>query len=95
MPDWHEIIGFSCRYCANEAMRRLFLRWFGNNSKGQLVGGNWDSKFNWSHAFIWQDDVMTDLNKLFPDRSNLYATFAAKSNEQTNWRHGNRTQRAG
>jgi probable HAF family extracellular repeat protein len=55
---------------------------FGNNSKGQVVGGNWDSRFNWLHAFIWQDDVMTDLNTLLPDGSNLFATFAAKINER-------------
>ena len=55
---------------------------FGNNSKGQVVGANWDSKFDWFHAFIWQDNVMTDLNTLFPADSNLYAIFAAKINER-------------
>ena len=55
---------------------------FGNNNKGQVVGGNWNSPgFDWSHAWIWQNGVMTDLNKLFPRDSNLYATFAAKIND--------------
>jgi probable HAF family extracellular repeat protein len=47
-----------------------------------VVGGNWDSNFYWSHAFIYQNGVMTDLNTLFPAGSNLYATFAAKINER-------------
>jgi probable HAF family extracellular repeat protein len=56
---------------------------FGNNNKGQVVGGNWNSPdFDWSHAWIWQNGVMTDLNKLFPRDSNLYATFAAKINDR-------------
>jgi probable HAF family extracellular repeat protein len=55
---------------------------FGNNSKGVVVGADWDSSFDWNHAFIWQDGVMTDLNTLFPDSSNLYATFAAKINDR-------------
>lgn len=55
---------------------------FGNNNKGQVVGGNWNSPdFDWSHAWIWQNGVVTDLNKLFPRDSNLYATFAAKIND--------------
>ena len=56
---------------------------FGNNSKGQVVGGNWNSpQFDWSHAFIYQNGVMTDLNTMFPASSNLCATFAAKINER-------------
>ena len=55
---------------------------FGNNNKGQVVGGNWNSPgFDWSHAWIWQNGVVTDLNKLFPRDANLYATFAAKIND--------------
>ena len=46
------------------------------------MGSNYDSNFNWSHAFIWQDDVMTDLNTLFPASSNLFATMANKINER-------------
>ena len=43
----------------------------GINDQGQVVGSTWNSDFNWSHAFIYQDDVMTDLNTLFPIGSNL------------------------
>jgi probable HAF family extracellular repeat protein len=54
----------------------------GINSKGQVVGSTWDSNFNWSHGFIWQDGVMTDHNTLFPASSNLFATMANKINER-------------
>ena len=69
----------------------MFLTWAavtcepvssGINSKGQVVGSTWDSNFNWSHAFIYQDGVMTNLNTLFPDSSNLRATMANKINER-------------
>jgi probable HAF family extracellular repeat protein len=54
----------------------------GINSRGQVVGSTLDSSGNWSHAFIWQDGVMTDLNTLFPASSNLFATMANKINER-------------
>jgi probable HAF family extracellular repeat protein len=54
----------------------------GINRKGQVVGSNFDAKGDWSHAFIWQDGVMTDLNKLFPADSNLFAVMANKINER-------------
>jgi len=54
----------------------------GINDRGQVVGSTWDSNFNWSHAFIYQDNVMTDLNTLFPASSNLHATMANKINER-------------
>jgi probable HAF family extracellular repeat protein len=54
----------------------------GINSRGQVVGSTMDSSFNWSHAFIWQDGVMADLNTLFPASSNLFATMANKINER-------------
>ena len=54
----------------------------GINSKGQVVGSNWDSTFSWSHAFISEDNVMTDLNTLFPASSNLFAVMANKINER-------------
>jgi len=54
----------------------------GINNKGQVVGSNFDSKFNWSHAFIWQNNVMTDLSTLFPASSNLFPVMANKINER-------------
>jgi probable HAF family extracellular repeat protein len=47
-----------------------------------VVGSSLDSNFNWSHAFIWQDNVMTDLNTLFPASSNLFPVMANKINER-------------
>jgi probable HAF family extracellular repeat protein len=47
-----------------------------------VVGSTLDSGFNWSHGFIWQNGVMTDLNTLFPATSNLFATMANKINER-------------
>jgi len=52
------------------------------NNQGQVVGSNTDSSGNWTHAFIWQNNVMTDLNTLFPASSNLYATMANSINER-------------
>ena len=52
----------------------------GINNRGQVVGSTLDSHFNWSHAFIYQDGVMTDLNTLFPRDSNLLATMANQIN---------------
>jgi probable HAF family extracellular repeat protein len=46
------------------------------------VGSTQDSGGNWSHAFIWQNLVMTDLNTLFPASSNLYATLANQINDK-------------
>jgi probable HAF family extracellular repeat protein len=56
----------------------------GINNRGQVVGSTWDSNFNWSHAFIYQDGVLTDLNTLFPKETNLdlRATMANKINER-------------
>lgn len=54
----------------------------GINNPGQVVGSTWDSNFNWSHAFIYQDGVMTDLNTLFPKGLNLRATMANKINDR-------------
>ena len=55
---------------------------FGNNDRGQVVGAEWDPNGFWAHGFIWQNQVMTDLNTLFPASSNLYVTFPAKINER-------------
>jgi probable HAF family extracellular repeat protein len=54
----------------------------GINSRGQVVGNNFDSSFNWSHGFIWQNGVMTDINKLIPANSNLFVISASNINER-------------
>jgi probable HAF family extracellular repeat protein len=54
----------------------------GINNRGQVVGSALDSNFNWTHGFIYQDGVMTDLNTLFPADSNLFAIMANKINER-------------
>jgi probable HAF family extracellular repeat protein len=46
------------------------------------VGSTWDSNFDWTHAFIYQNGVLTDLNTLMPADSNLYATMGNKINER-------------
>jgi probable HAF family extracellular repeat protein len=53
----------------------------GINDRGQVVGNNFDSSFNWSHGFIWQDGVMTDLNTLIPANSNLFIISASNIND--------------
>jgi probable HAF family extracellular repeat protein len=54
----------------------------GINNKGQVVGSNTDAKGNWSHAFLWQNNVMTDINTLIPSSANLYATMANMVNDK-------------
>jgi len=54
----------------------------GINNHGQVVGSTLDSSFNWSHAFIWQDGVMTDLGTMFPSTANLLPTMANQINER-------------
>jgi probable HAF family extracellular repeat protein len=55
----------------------------GINNRGQVVGSTLDSNFQFDlHAFIYQDGVMTNLNKFFPADSNLYATMANQINER-------------
>jgi len=54
----------------------------GINNQGQVVGSIWDSNFNWSHAFIYQDGVMSYLDTLFPASSNLSPTMANKINDR-------------
>jgi len=54
----------------------------GINDRGQVVGNNVDSGNNWSHGFIWQNDVMTDINRLIPEDSNLAVISASNINER-------------
>jgi len=54
----------------------------GINNRGQVVGNTFDSKYNWSHGFIWRDGVMTDLNTLIPGDSNLFIISASNINER-------------
>jgi probable HAF family extracellular repeat protein len=53
----------------------------GINNQGQVVGSTFDSTFSWSHGFIWQDGVMTDLNTLIPADSNLFIIAASNINQ--------------
>jgi probable HAF family extracellular repeat protein len=54
----------------------------GINNRGQVVGNDFDSSFNWSHGFIWQNSVMTDLNTLIPADSNLLVISASSINDR-------------
>jgi probable HAF family extracellular repeat protein len=54
----------------------------GINDRGQVVGSALDAKFNWSHAFIWQDGVLTNLDTLFPASANLFPVMGNKINER-------------
>jgi probable HAF family extracellular repeat protein len=54
----------------------------GINDQGQVVGSTLDPNFNWSHAFIWQNNVLTTLDTVFPASSNLFPTMANKINER-------------
>jgi probable HAF family extracellular repeat protein len=53
----------------------------GINDRGQVVGSSLDSSLSWSHAFIWQDNVLTTLDTVFPASSNLFPVMANKINE--------------
>lgn len=50
----------------------------GINNKGQIVGVSYPS----SHAFLWQDGVMTDLNTLIPSNSALYLISTGDINDE-------------
>jgi probable HAF family extracellular repeat protein len=54
----------------------------GINNRGQVVGNDFDSNFNWSHGFIWQNGVMTDINTLISGDSNLLVISASNINER-------------
>jgi probable HAF family extracellular repeat protein len=53
----------------------------GINNRGQVVGSTFNSA-GWSRGFIWQDNVMTDLNTLVPGDSNLFIIAASNINER-------------
>ncbi|HKV24323.1 MAG TPA: hypothetical protein VJN93_07000 [Candidatus Acidoferrum sp.] len=54
----------------------------GVNDRGQVVGNTVDSGNNWSHGFIWQNNVMTDLNTLISEDSGLSIISASNINER-------------
>jgi probable HAF family extracellular repeat protein len=54
----------------------------GINNLGQVVGNDFDSNFNWTHGFIWQNGVMTDLNTLISGDSNLLIISASNINDR-------------
>jgi probable HAF family extracellular repeat protein len=51
----------------------------GINNRSQVVGSTFNS-IGWSHGFISQDGVMTDLNTLIPGDSNLFIIAASNIN---------------
>ena len=57
----------------------------GINNRGQVVGSTFlfESDGNhWSAGFVWQDNVLTDLNTLIPSDSNLFIVAASNINER-------------
>jgi probable HAF family extracellular repeat protein len=53
----------------------------GINNRGQVVGSTFNS-MGWSHGFISQDGVMTNLNKLIRGDSNLLIIAASNINDR-------------
>ncbi|KAA6465199.1 hypothetical protein DYQ86_04440 [Acidobacteria bacterium AB60] len=53
----------------------------GINNRTQVVGSTFNSQ-GWSHGFIWQDGVLTDLNSLISKDSNLFIIAASNINER-------------
>ena len=53
----------------------------GINNRSQVVGSTFNSQ-GWSRGFIWQDNVMTDLNTLISGDSNLLIIAASNINER-------------
>jgi probable HAF family extracellular repeat protein len=53
----------------------------GINNRGQVVGSTFNAT-GWSHGFISQDRVLTDLNTLIPGDSNLFIIAASNINER-------------
>jgi probable HAF family extracellular repeat protein len=54
----------------------------GINNRGQVVGSTIDSDNNWTHGFLWQNGVMTDINTLISGDSNLSVISASNINER-------------
>jgi probable HAF family extracellular repeat protein len=57
----------------------------GINNRGQVVGSTFlfePDGNNWSHGFIWQDNVLTDLNTFISKDSNLSIIAASNVNER-------------
>jgi probable HAF family extracellular repeat protein len=53
----------------------------GINERGQVVGNNFDAGFDWAHGFLWQNGVMTDINALIPETTNLFVISASNIND--------------
>ena len=53
----------------------------GINNRGQVVGISYGAGFATARAFIWQNNVMTDLNTLIPSGSPLYLLVANSIND--------------
>ena len=53
----------------------------GINNRGQVVGSTLNS-IGWAHGFLWQDGVLTNLNALNPEVSNLYIVAGSNINER-------------
>ena len=62
--------GDSCRLCHR------------HQQPGPSGGKHLQLHVGWSHGFIWQDGVMTDLNTLIPADSNLFIIAASNINER-------------
>ena len=48
--------------------------------RGQIVGGSCDVTMQLCRGYIWQNDVMTDINELLPDDSPPYVLMATAIN---------------
>ena len=53
----------------------------GINNRTQVVGSTFNSQ-GWSRGFIWQDNLMTDLNTLISKNSNFYIIAASNINQR-------------
>ena len=54
----------------------------GINEAGQIVGVSFGAGFSHPRAFLWQDDLMMDLNSLIPAGSNLTLQVAGDINDR-------------